>query len=112
MIVAGALPVARGVARSADDTLRLKVIHELMCNFRIDTAAIEREFGIEFDSYFADDLALLREHEQEGMVRVTPARIEATPVGQLFVRNLAMCFDRYQREKHAASVRPVFSRTV
>jgi coproporphyrinogen III oxidase-like Fe-S oxidoreductase len=46
------------------------------------------------------------------MVTVTPARIEATAVGQLFVRNLAMCFDRYQREKHAGAVKPMFSRTV
>ena len=38
--------------------------------------------------------------------------IEATPIGELFVRNLAMCFDRYQREKHAAEAAPVFSRTV
>jgi len=112
MIAAGKLPVARGIARSADDTLRLKVIHELMCNFRIDTRAIEREFGIDFDAYFADDLALLAAHEREGMVRVTPVRIKATPVGELFIRNLAMCFDRYQRERHAAAERPVFSRTV
>ena len=31
---------------------------------------------------------------------------------RLFVRNLAMCFDRYQREKHGTEARPVFSRTV
>jgi hypothetical protein len=46
------------------------------------------------------------------MVHVTSAGIEATAVGELFVRNLAMCFDRYQREKHAAESKPVFSRTV
>ncbi len=33
-------------------------------------------------------------------------------MGELFVRNLAMCFDRYQREKHAGAATPVFSRTV
>jgi oxygen-independent coproporphyrinogen-3 oxidase len=112
MIAAGKLPVARGVARTADDAVRLKVIHELMCNFRVDTGAIEREFGIDFAGYFATDLAALAPHEREGMVTVTPARIEATAVGQLFVRNIAMCFDRYQREKHAGAVKPVFSRTV
>jgi len=46
------------------------------------------------------------------MVRVSPAAIEVTPLGELFIRNLAMCFDRYQREKHAAQASPVFSRTV
>jgi len=108
----GRLPVVRGVRRSPDDELRRTVIHELMCNFRIDTGAIERQYGIEFARYFAEDLALLEPHEREGMVRVSPAGIEATPIGELFVRNLAMCFDRYQREKHAADSKPAFSRTV
>jgi len=111
-INAGQLPVARGVRRSADDELRRTVIHELMCNFRIDTAAVERQYGIDFGSYFAEDLALLAAHEAEGMVRIAPDRIEATPIGELFVRNLAICFDRYQRERHDAESRPVFSRTV
>ncbi|MCR4338835.1 MAG: oxygen-independent coproporphyrinogen III oxidase [Gemmatimonadaceae bacterium] len=111
-IRAGELPVMRGVARSADDEVRRAVIHELMCNFRVDTADISRRFGVDFASYFAHDLALLAGHEREGLVKLGHGRIEATPVGELFVRNLAMCFDRYQREKHDAESRPVFSRTV
>jgi oxygen-independent coproporphyrinogen-3 oxidase len=112
MIMTGTLPVARGVARSADDEVRRRVIHELMCNFRVDTGSIEREFGIDFGGFFAEDLAALAVHERDGMVTVTPARIEATAMGEMFVRNLAMCFDRYQREKHAGAATPVFSRTV
>jgi oxygen-independent coproporphyrinogen-3 oxidase len=111
-IMAGRFPVARGVRRSADDELRRTVIHELMCNFRIDTAAISRQYGIDFGRYFATDLALLAAHEADGMVRISPESIEATPTGELFVRNLAICFDRYQRERHDAESRPVFSRTV
>lgn len=111
-IRAGELPVMRGVARSADDEVRRAVIHELMCNFRVDTADISRRFELDFASYFADDLALLADREREGLVSLGHGRIEATPVGELFVRNLAMCFDRYQREKHDAESRPVFSRTV
>lgn len=111
-IVAGRLPVARGVRRTPDDEVRRTVIHELMCNFRVDTVEIERRYEIGFSSYFAEDLALLAAHEREGMVVVSPASIEATPMGELFVRNLAMCFDRYQRDKHAADSKPAFSRTV
>ena len=51
--------------------MRLKVIHELMCNFRLDTAAIGQEFGIDFNTFFADDLALLAEHERNELVTVT-----------------------------------------
>jgi oxygen-independent coproporphyrinogen-3 oxidase len=112
IISAGRLSVYRGVRRSADDEIRRTVIHELMCNFRVDAGAIERQYGIEFAGYFADDLALLAPHERDGMVHVSARGVEATPVGELFVRNLAMCFDRYQREKHAKDSKPVFSRTV
>lgn len=111
-ITAGHLPVVRGVARSPDDEVRRDVIHALMCNFRVDISEIERRYALNFQEYFAHDLGLLAEHEREGLVRIGRDSIEATPVGELFVRNLAMCFDRYQREKHAADTRPVFSRTV
>ncbi|MEO7087144.1 MAG: oxygen-independent coproporphyrinogen III oxidase [Gemmatimonadaceae bacterium] len=111
-ILAGRLPAARGLSRTDDDELRRAVIHELMCNFRVDTAEIGRRYNIDFNTYFADDLALLAEREAEGLVRVTPERIEATPVGELFVRVLAMCFDRYQRELHSAEAKPVFSRAI
>ncbi len=107
----GRLPVHRGIERSADDEVRREVIHELMCNFRVDFGAIEARHGVEFSSYFADDLAALREHEADGMVTIAEGSIEATPVGELFVRNLAMCFDRYLREP-GKDQRPVFSRTV
>lgn len=111
-INAGSLPVARGIMRSADDEVRRVVIHELMCNFRVDPAMVERRFGIDFATYFAADLERLAPHEREGFVRIRPEAIEATPIGELFIRNLAMCFDRYQQEKHAAESAPVFSRTV
>jgi oxygen-independent coproporphyrinogen-3 oxidase len=109
---AGRLPVARGVVRHVDDEIRRHVIHELMCNFRVDMSAVQRQFDIDFLDYFAPDLEALRAHEAEGMVRLENGRIEATAVGELFVRNLALCFDRYWREKHRDDDGPVFSRTV
>jgi oxygen-independent coproporphyrinogen-3 oxidase len=106
------LPVARGVARTRDDEIRRTVIHDLMCNFRIDPGAVAAQYGIDFATYFAPDLAELAQYEREGLVRIAADRVEATPIGELFVRNLAMCFDRYLREKHGAEKTPVFSRTV
>ncbi|MDQ7086425.1 MAG: oxygen-independent coproporphyrinogen III oxidase [Acidobacteriota bacterium] len=111
-IEAGRLPVERGVARTEDDEIRREVIHELMCNGRVDFARVEERFGIRFDEYFARDLAELQEHADTGMVTISADTIEATPLGELFIRNLARCFDRYWREKHADGDSPVFSRTV
>lgn len=111
-IEAGRLPTMRGVLLEPDDELRRAVIHDLMCNARVELGPVEERFGIDFGRYFAEDLARLAEYEAEGMVRIEPDRIVATEVGELFIRNLAMCFDRYWREKHEGGDRPVFSRTV
>src|SRR5262245_29392277 len=46
---AGRLPIERGVARSADDELRRDVIHELMCNLRVDVREIEGRYGVRFE---------------------------------------------------------------
>ncbi|MFN8179200.1 MAG: oxygen-independent coproporphyrinogen III oxidase [bacterium] len=112
MVGAGRLPVMRGVVRTRDDEIRSWVIHELMCNARVEVREVEERFALEFASYFAEDLRRLRAPENEALVTVGDQRIEATPVGELFLRNLAMCFDRFWREKHEKSEKPVFSRTV
>lgn len=108
----GRLPASRGFLRSRDDTIRADVIHRLMCNFVIDIGEVERSWGLSFGDYFGKDLELLAPHVDEGLVTLDERAIRATPVGELFVRNLAMCFDRYMREKHANESKPVFSRTV
>ncbi len=46
----------------------------------------------------------------DGFVRLGEGAIEVTDLGQLFVRNTCMLFDRHLREKPPA--KPQFSRTV
>lgn len=111
-VEAGRLPVARGLLRSRDDVVRADVIHRLMCNFVIDIGEVEKRWDLDFREYFRTDLELLAPHVDEGLAVVEDDQIRATPIGELFVRNLAMCFDRYMREKHAGDEKPVFSRTV
>jgi oxygen-independent coproporphyrinogen-3 oxidase len=105
------LPVHKGYVRSEDDELRRDVIQSLMCNFRVDRHRIEAEHGIDFSSYFSEEMERLRPFVEEGMVEVDGEELRATPTGQLFVRNLAMCFDAYLAG-HEGGDRPVFSRTV
>jgi oxygen-independent coproporphyrinogen-3 oxidase len=108
---AGRLPVERGYVLNADDRLRADVIHGLMCAFAVDTAAIERRHGIGFAEYFEPELAQLSALAAQGLVEIGPGVIRVTPLGQLFVRNLAMCFDRYLAAAER-SPQPRFSRTV
>ncbi len=110
-IEAGELSAERGVLREGDDELRRAVIHDLMCNFKIDVASHEERFGINFMEYFAPDLKLLEPLVEEGLAVVGHNQVEATPIGELFVRNLAICFDRRIRESKE-STGPSFSQTV
>ena len=73
---------------------------------------IANKYGVEFDTSFAEDLRRLEPLVESGLAEVTDEVVSATPRGELFIRNLAMCFDTYWREKHEGGDRPTFSRTV
>ncbi len=109
-IDAGRLPYHRGVELSRDDRIRKAVIMELMANFKLDIARIEKEFGIDFKEYFEDALQALKEFEQEGLVTLNDKAIEVSPTGTLLIRNIVMPFDAYM-SKHGEG-KKVFSKTV
>jgi oxygen-independent coproporphyrinogen III oxidase len=84
----GGLATGRGFAASADDVRRRFVITQIMCNFFVDLGArAEEEFGPE--------LSRLRELETEGLVQVRGSEVEVTPLGRIFVRNVASIFDAH-----------------
>lgn len=111
MLDQGQLPVARGYQRTADDEVRRDVIHTLMCNFVVDRKTIEAKHGIVFAEYLRESLAKLAPFVADGMCEIGDAGVRAVGLGQVFVRNLAMCFDAHLEPKLAAKD-PVFSRTV
>ena len=101
----------RGYRLSEDDRIRRAVIGRLLCHTQIPKAEIEREFSISFDEYFAPELELLAEPCDEGLVALSPAEIRVTGLGRIFIRNVAMIFDRYLREQQMDQ-RPLFSKTL
>lgn len=105
------LPTMRGAWLDEDDFLRARVIERLLCHCILIKSEVESEFGIDFDRYFTDALEQLRGPETDGLVRLFDDRIEVTPLGRLFLRNLAMPFDAYLK-KHEPGARPVFSKTL
>ncbi|MGA7799878.1 MAG: oxygen-independent coproporphyrinogen III oxidase [Gammaproteobacteria bacterium] len=94
---AGRLAVFRGVELTADDLLRRDVINGLICNFRLDLAAVESSHDISFRDYFAEERDALRIMEQDGLLRMDNDSIEVLPRGRLLIRNICMVFDRYLR---------------
>ncbi|MGA8276714.1 MAG: oxygen-independent coproporphyrinogen III oxidase [Rhodanobacteraceae bacterium] len=113
-IDAGCLPVFRGVHLDEDDCLRADLIQALMCQGAIPIAALESRYAIDFECYFADSLARLAPLVEDGLVKLAPGQVIATPQGRLLLRNIAMCFDRYLDPHHARrqAATPSFSRAI
>lgn len=101
----------RGYRLNDDDVLRRAVITRLLCHAVILKREIENEFRIDFDAYFAEELAELESMRDDGLVLLSGGEIRVTPLGRIFIRNLAMPFDRYLREQKM-NERPLFSKTL
>lgn len=89
----------RGIALTRDDCIRRDVIKSLICNFRLDFAAVTALWDIDCQHYFAEDLQLLAPLAKDGLVDVDKKGIQVTPKGRLLIRNICMCFDTYLRQK-------------
>jgi oxygen-independent coproporphyrinogen III oxidase len=110
-IASRGIATARGYKLSPDDLLRRAVISRLLCHTVIPKREIEQQFSISFDEYFAPELGTLQESRDEGLVILEPNQIRVTPLGRIFIRNVAMVFDRYLREQQMDQ-RPLFSKTL
>ncbi|MEN9361407.1 MAG: hypothetical protein RL095_2942 [Verrucomicrobiota bacterium] len=84
-----------GCVSSDEDRLRQVVIHDLMCQGRIDKAAFKKESGLDFDRHFAADRESLSWFLLNDLAIDTPQEVAVTAAGQLFVRNIAACFDAH-----------------
>ncbi len=101
----------RGYRLSTDDRLRRAVISRLLCHMVIFKDEIAREFGVNFDEYFATELKRLEPARQDGLVLLSDREIRATWRGRIFIRNLGMVFDPYL-EKQQLDAKPLFSKTL
>jgi len=101
----------RGYLLSEDDRLRRAVISRLLCHTVVVKQEIAREFGIDFDEYFAEELRRLAPSRDDGLVLLSAAEIRTTWLGRIFIRNLAMVFDPYL-EKQQLAAKPLFSKTL
>jgi oxygen-independent coproporphyrinogen-3 oxidase len=105
------LATMRGYHLSQDDHVRRAVISRLLCHTVIPKAEIDAEFGIDFDSYFAPELARLETPREDGLLLLSDEEIRATWLGRIFIRNLAMIFDPYLEKQHL-DAKPLFSKTL
>ena len=100
-------PTVRGKRLTDDDIIRQAVMNQIYCDAQIRPELLETRFGISFRDYFARELQVLEELEDDGLVRIEPdgtgagtgaGRIEITfPLGRVLMRNVAAVFDVYLR---------------
>lgn len=102
------LPLERGAVLTEEDHKRRYVINRLMCDFAVQKGAFKARFGIDFDAHFTKSLALLQEHIADGLVENRPDAVVVTNIGEMFIRNIASCFDEYLSKNH---IRP-FSKAI
>jgi len=89
----GKLPVFRGVRLTEDDSLRRRVIADLICHGYVNKRAVIDDF----DGYFAGELARIAPMQADGLLRDDDQGIRVLAPGRLLIRNICMVFDRYLR---------------
>jgi oxygen-independent coproporphyrinogen-3 oxidase len=91
----------RGHELSREDALRRDVIVGLMCNGILSKREIEARHEIVFDEHFAPELAALKPLADDGLVKLDADALRLTERGQMFMRNVALPFDRYYAARQA-----------
>ncbi|MBF0350730.1 MAG: oxygen-independent coproporphyrinogen III oxidase [SAR324 cluster bacterium] len=102
-------PVVRRKVLDKDDVLRRELIESLMCHYYLPIQQFETRYEIKFHEYFSGEMESLKILEQEGLLSMDNHEIRLTKLGTLFMRNVAMVFDRYLHDKSRIFH---FSRTV
>ena len=95
IIESGRLPIKKGLVIDDDDLKRAAVIQALMCYDSLSFDDFGAEHGIDFRTYFADEIKRLEALAEDELIELTDAGIGITPQGRLLLRNIAMVFDRY-----------------
>ena len=86
------LPVARGVARTAEDKLRGGLIENMMCAMQVDLKAgpaAEHDFSAEYKA--------LKPFVEDGFVQFDGSCVRVTEAGRPFLRNVAAVFDTHRQ---------------
>ncbi len=105
-IQAGRLPIARGIALTAEDRLRRAVIERIMCDFAVDLAAVAAQHDADPASLM-DAAPALQAMARDGLVQWGGYVLHVTDTGRPFVRGVAAAFDTYLRSgvaRHSAAV--------
>lgn len=105
-ILAGKLPVSKGLALSADDRLRGHIIEDLMTNYVCDLGPVCASHGLSIRDV-SDAFDGLEDLVADGLVTLDlngddQARVSVTEAGRPYVRLAAAAFDAYLADSQAS----------
>lgn len=106
-LASGQLPVERGLKLSDEDRRRRSIIMRLMCDRRLDYAALSKAFGFNFTERYAAQLGSLGDLEADGLIQRSPAGLTVTHLGAPLLRVIAMRFDAYlggEGQRHSKTI--------
>ncbi len=95
VLESGGEPFAKGYVLSGDDKIRRHTIMRLMCDMSLDYAGLSQDLGLDFARYFKAELDSMTDLEKDGLLRREANGLVVSDAGRLFIRNIAMRFDRY-----------------
>ena len=105
-IESGVLPTARGYALEGEDQLRAHVIEQLMCQGRVDLAAVACRYDAPVD-WYADVTPCLLDLQSEGIVALDGSLLVIREAGKPLMRVVASLFDAFLAAnvaRHAVAV--------
>jgi oxygen-independent coproporphyrinogen-3 oxidase len=94
-IDSGRPATVKGMVTGEDDRIRQYAIAELMCNLRLDLPEISHRFDIRAADYLSAGLNEMEPMIEDGFLHREDSVYRVTPLGKLFLRNIAMPFDAY-----------------
>ncbi|MEI4487927.1 oxygen-independent coproporphyrinogen III oxidase [Frigidibacter sp. MR17.14] len=100
----GRFSTARGHVFTGEDALRARMIEAVMCDFRIDSAELVRDFGVpqgRLSALFAEAW-----HQFPEMVEISAAGLVVPERARPLTRMIARCFDAYDLSKagHSSAI--------
>jgi len=88
------LPVARGIALTADNRFRGEIIERLMCDLAVDLADVCVRHDRD-PREISEAMGRLTPFVADGLVRIDGGHVEVLGAGRLVVRSVCACFDAY-----------------
>ena len=106
----GGLSGTLGIHLSEDDRIRKWTIIRVICHFYLSFSEFKDTFGYDFKDYFAEELPVLKDMENDGLLELQEDCLVVVEHGKFLVRNICMVFDAYLKRKDAPKIK--FSKTL